>query len=149
MCVTGTPEPQCVTGTPIVLKRLAEAVNQRGGHLPSERGEIEALPGVGQYVANAIELIRWGRPRPLLDANMARVLERYFGPRKLADIRYDPYLQQLAHDVVDCDVSLTLNWAILDLASLVCRSQPACFRCPLWRRCNRARGVSRALDDPG
>lgn len=27
---------------------------------------------------------------------MARVLERYFGPRKLADIRYDPYLQDLA-----------------------------------------------------
>ena len=34
---------------------------------------------------------------------MARVLERYFGPRNLADIRYDPYLQELAHKVVDAD----------------------------------------------
>ncbi len=30
------------------------------------------------YIANAIELIGFGTPRPLLDVNMARVLERYF-----------------------------------------------------------------------
>jgi len=131
----------------IVLGRLAEAVSQRGGHLPKERGEIEALPGVGQYVANAIELIRWGRPRPLLDANMARVLERYFGPRLLADIRYDPYLQQLAHWVVDCKSPRALNWAALDLAAMVCRPWPRCSACPIRRGCNRARGVSGARDD--
>ncbi len=46
------------------------------------------------------------KPRPLLDVNMSRVLERYFGPRSLADIRYDPYLQNLAQRLVACDDSL-------------------------------------------
>ena len=44
-------------------------------------------------VANAILLVCHEQPEPLLDSNMARVIERVFGPRKLADIRYDPYLQ--------------------------------------------------------
>jgi len=63
---------------------------------------------------------------------MARVLERYFGPRKLADIRYDPYLQKLAHRVVDCEAPAAVNWAILDLAALVCKARgPRCSQCPL------------------
>jgi hypothetical protein len=56
----------------------------------------------GQYIANAVLLLCHGEPQPLLDVNMARVLERVFGPKKLADIRYDPYLQQLAMRIVQC-----------------------------------------------
>ena len=72
------------------------------GGSPSDREQIEALPRVGQYIANSVMLLCHDRPQPLLDTNMARVLERYFGPRKLSDIRYDPYLQRLAKMVVDC-----------------------------------------------
>jgi adenine-specific DNA glycosylase len=46
--------------------------------------KIASLPGIGQYVANAVLLFAHGRSEPLLDANVARVLERHFGPRRLA-----------------------------------------------------------------
>jgi A/G-specific adenine glycosylase len=73
--------------------------------------------------------------QPLLDSNMARVLERFFGPRTLADIRYDPYLQALAKAVVSCDRPIAMNWAILDFASLVCQNRPLCNACPVNRTC--------------
>jgi A/G-specific adenine glycosylase len=118
------------------LRRLARAIRVLGGRMPRDRAEIEALPGVGQYIANAIELLCYGRPRPLLDVNMARVLERFFGPRKLADIRFDPYLQRLAHAVLDREDPKGINWAILDLAALVCREKkPLHAECPLRARC--------------
>lgn len=118
------------------LLGLGREMSARGGWFNGDRAEIEALPGVGQYVASAIMLVVCGRPEPLLDANMARVLERNFGPRKYADIRHDPYLQRLARRVVDCPDPLAMNWAILDLAALVCVSRvPRCSFCPLSVLC--------------
>lgn len=118
------------------LKALAEEMMRRGGIVPRSREDLEALPIVGQYIANAILLMSHGEPQPLLDVNMARVLERYFGPRKLADIRYDPYLQGLARAVVNAPDSQYVNWAILDFAALVCKARtPRCQVCPLASGC--------------
>ncbi len=118
------------------LAVLAKEMHRRRGRFPGEREDIENLAGVGQYIANAVELFVFRRPTPLLDVNMARVLERYFGPRQLADIRYDPYLQRLAQTVVNSPVPRFVNWAILDLAAIVCLVRtPHCDTCPLMRGC--------------
>ena len=130
-----------------VLKQLASVMVARNNRFPLKREEIDSLPGVGQYVGNAIELLCQHRPSPLLDASMARVLERYFGPRKLADIRYDPYLQALSHRVVDHDRPREINWAILDLGALVCRSKrPLCGECKLRAKCRVGREVVSSPD---
>lgn len=122
------------------LKLLAEEIVRRDEAFPQTRDEIESLPGVGQYIASAVLLFAHGQAAPLLDTNMARVLERYFGPRKLADIRYDPYLQQLAFRVVEGTDTKEINWAILDLGSLICRPRnPLCAQCPLAERCQTGR----------
>ncbi len=118
------------------IKRLADEMYARGGRFPRERNDVEKLPGIGQYIANAVLLFCFGVPRPLLDENMARVIERFFGPRKLSDIRYDPYLQDTALRIVTVDDPISINWAILDFASLVCMStNPKCAVCPLTEKC--------------
>lgn len=118
------------------LKQLAIVMARRNGRLPRTRAEIEALPGIGQYIANAILLLCHGEAQPLLDTSMARVLERVFGPRKLADIRYDPYLQELSFKAVQCKESKEINWAILDLAASKCLpKKPHCNACPLESMC--------------
>ena len=118
------------------LKKLAIEMSLRKGHFPRTRTEIESLPGVGQYIASAVLLFSRGAAEPLLDVNMARVLERYFGPRTLVDIRYDPFLQNLARLVLSKADAVALNWAILDLAALVCTSRtPLCGECPLRSAC--------------
>jgi A/G-specific adenine glycosylase len=123
------------------LRDLARFMVSRRGRFPESRVEIEALPAVGQYVANAILLFCFGKREPFLDVNMARVLERFFGPRTLADIRYDPYLQGLSRLVINGTDCRSINWAILDLAAAVCRAQQPCIeRCPLKTECRFARG---------
>lgn len=119
------------------LHALGTAIAARRGRFPTSREEIEALPGVGQYIANAVLLFCFHKAHPLVDVNLARVLERFFGPRKLADIRYDPYLQQLAHAVVSGPSPHKLNWLILDFAATVCRAPiPLCDLCALSAQCS-------------
>ena len=118
------------------LIAFSQAMVIRRGRFPRTREEIESLPSVGQYIANAILLFCHGVPEPLLDTGMARVLERVFGERKMSDIRYDPYLQELAHAIVSMPNPQMINWAILDLASLICRPRnPACPVCPMNKIC--------------
>ncbi|MBN2099070.1 MAG: hypothetical protein JW753_05675 [Dehalococcoidia bacterium] len=118
---------------------LASAVMDTGGQLPDTRAELEKLPGIGQYMASAVLVLCYGEREPLLDVNMARVLERVFGPRQRADIRYDPYLQDLARSVVQVDNAVEANWAVLDLAAGICTiAHPKCHECPLVCLCSFA-----------
>lgn len=118
------------------LQNLANEMVRRKGRLPRDRKELESIPFIGQYLANAIELVIFNQPSPLIDVNMARVLERYFGRRKLADIRYDPYLQALSYRIVEHKKAKEINWAILDFAALICQGRkPKCGNCTLKIRC--------------
>ena len=118
------------------LVRLAKVISHNNGRLPKNREDIETLPCAGQYVTNSILLFAHCKPEPLLDANMARLLERFFGPRRMVDIRYDPYLQRLSRDVISCGDPKELNWAILDFAALICTTRnPKHNSCPLAPRC--------------
>jgi len=117
------------------LYKLAQELKIRGGRFPTERNQVEDLPMMGQYITNAFELYILKKKTPLLDVNMARLLERFFGERKMADIRHDPYLQTLAYRVVNVEKSKELNWAILDFASMTCKSKPNCFECILCSNC--------------
>lgn len=118
------------------LQLLAIEMVKRKGKLPKERGELESIPFMGQYIANAVELVIFHQPSPLMDVNMARVFERFFGKRKLADIRHDPYLQKLAYKVVNHKRAKFINWAILDFSALICKSRtPNCDICPVNTNC--------------
>lgn len=110
---------------------------------PKERRELEQIPAVGQYVANAALLFIHGEPHPLMDASMARLLRRYFTivPEK-ADFRYDAALHAVAYRVLRRGEAVTLNWAILDIAACFCKPQnPKCPECPLKRSCAHGRSA--------
>lgn len=117
------------------LKRLAEEIILFNGNFPEKREELEKFSFLGQYIVNAILLFIHYKRTPLLDVNMARVLERIFGKRRLADIRYDIYLQKLAYQFVKHERSIDLNWSILDFASLICKPKPMCEDCILISIC--------------
>lgn len=118
------------------LKSLSKKMVERGGRFPRRYEQIRSLPGVGQYVANAVTVFRDGAANPLLDSGMARLLERYFGPRRLSDIRYDSYLQGLSRAVISRGETAEMNWALLDYAAVVCSKQdPGCAACVVRRGC--------------
>ena len=112
------------------LHALAEVVVQHG--LPKGASQLEKLPGIGQYIARAIATQLSMEVVAPIDTNVARVLERVFGPRKLADIRYDPELQLLALRLVPPSNPEGYFVALLDFAAIVCRSRtPRCSDCPV------------------
>ena len=121
------------------VSALAQYANEHGGVFPENEKELSLLPAVGQYVGNAILLFQYGKPRPLVDVNMARFLERYLRRRRLADIRHDPWLQEACHWLVDCEEPVRVNWAVLDHAAMTCKApDPFCPSCRLRTRCNFA-----------
>ena len=123
----------------VSLRSLAQHITDIGGEFPRDRTGLESLPGVGQYMANVFLVIQGLGHAPYLDVNMSRVLERLFGRRRLSDIRYDPELQQIAGRLVSSPNCQRLNWAILDLAALVCTPRdPGCAMCPVTRLCDYA-----------
>jgi A/G-specific adenine glycosylase len=120
----------------VSLRKLALRASVMRGRFPKSRDKLELLPGIGQYMASAILVINNVQAAAFLDVNMARVLERMFGRRELADIRYDPELQRIALLVVDGPDCKRLNWSILDLGSLVCTVRnPRCRSCPVLFAC--------------
>ncbi|MEX0662698.1 MAG: hypothetical protein WEA58_07755 [Balneolaceae bacterium] len=119
------------------LYKLAQEMKKRKGRFPIKRDIVEEFSMMGQYITNAYELFILKKPSPLLDVNMARVLERFFGERKLADIRYDPYLQELSYEIVNHPNSKEINWAVLDFGAIICtKSKPNCESCLISTNCN-------------
>lgn len=122
------------------LAGLAAHASSLNGEFPNNRDTLQEIPAIGQYVANAIFLFQHGRPEPLLDSNMARVIERYIRPRKLADIRHDPWLQSAGKQLVATGDPIKVNWAILDIGGTLCTPvSPSCQACPLRKGCTHAK----------
>ena len=118
------------------LYMLAQELKKRKGIFPKERSQVEEFPMMGQYITNAYELFILKKPAPLLDGNMARVLERFFGPRIRVDIRYDSYLQVLSHRVSEINKIKEINWSILDYSALIClKNKPKCKICIFASKC--------------
>ena len=118
------------------LLGIANYARKSGGKFPLNQAKHAEIPAVGQYVSNAIRVFQDNRPAPLLDTNMARVIERVLRPRRLADIRHDPWLQEAAWWFVRAGEAARTNWAVLDFAALICKSRnPLCPTCPVRHYC--------------
>lgn len=119
------------------LVALARALLARDGRVPNSKPELESLPGVGPYVAAAYMSTVLQEPEPMVDVNMARVIERLYGPRTLSDIRYDPHINGIAHRLIQLATRpREFNWAVLDLGAAHCKARsPSCRSCPLLEVC--------------
>lgn len=129
-----------------VFLAIAKFVSENNGQLPSTREELESFSHIGQYISSVILTTFHGKAEPFIDVNTARVVDRFFGPRKIVDIRYDPYLKAISKEIVkNKRESLQLNWAILDFAALVCKAiNPLCSKCPMESQCLYAQNLEKS-----
>ena len=133
-------------GYPRRALRLREAaiacVERHGGAVPSDVGDLRALPGVGSYTAAAVAAFAFGARVTVVDANVKRVLARAVrgedDPRPVtaADNRdLAPHLPE----------QHAARWsvAVMELGATVCTARrPACADCPVAECCAwRARGA--------
>jgi A/G-specific adenine glycosylase len=130
----------------------AMVVERHAGRVPARRDELLALPGIGRYTAGAILSIAYGRPEPIVDGNVTRVLCRLTGER--GDPRRAGVAARLwdeARRLVEAAASPgDLNEALMELGATVCTpTAPDCPACPLARSCvARATGRQEATPPP-
>ncbi len=137
------------------LKRAARVICERwgGGGFPEDLEDVRDLPGVGRYTAGAIGSIAFGKPTPIVDGNVARVLARFFGIQE--DIRTRSTIELLwaaAQILVEealrqgCErpvvhpprrtVTGDFNEALMELGAMVCTAtNPICGVCPVQHGC--------------
>jgi len=120
------------------VKDLAKViVSQHGGRIPSSREELLSLPGVGEYIADAVLCFAYGMDIAVVDANVCRVIGRVFGIEPRGEARRDPRFRQIAQQLIPSKRAREFNWAIIDLAALTCTPRnPKCYECPLQELCS-------------
>lgn len=110
-------------------------VSEHGGRLPSDYDQLLELPGIGEYTAAAIMSIAFGKPYPVVDANVTRVVRRILAIRDdsvAGKRRVREFLELAIHRRKPGD----FNEAMMELGQTVCRSrQPQCEICPISRYC--------------
>jgi A/G-specific adenine glycosylase len=135
------------------LHAAAKAVVERfGGRVPSTVDELRTLPGVGPYTAGAIASIAFGRPEPIVDTNVARVLMRLDSrPGTAGERATAEWVWSRAGSLVAVARSpAAFNEGLMELGATICPAgEPACSACPLANAClARARRIAATIPEP-
>lgn len=121
-------------------KAAKTIVREYGGRIPDDECTLGSLPGFGPYTTAAVLSLVYGKPQPVIDANVRRVLMRVLGLRGTAEARVDKTLRAFLETVFSKDSPGDFNQAMMELGALVCRSRnPQCLACPLRKFCRAAR----------
>jgi len=106
-------------------------VRQRAGKFPATASELRDLPGIGRYTAAAIASIAFGEPVAVVDGNVERVLQRFFGRRFAGQ---DFWLT--AEELLDRERPGDFNQAMMELGATLCTPRgPVCLACPVLEMC--------------
>lgn len=124
------------------LRSLAiEIVEQYNGQVPTKKDALLKLKGIGPYTANAIVAIGADFPGLAVDANLERVLARFYGVGLQKGVKLQQkILKDFEEKKILQEASLLsprkLNEALMDLGRVVCQSKKTtCLTCPLKSKC--------------
>ncbi len=117
--------------------KAAEYVGERfGGNFPDEREKLCEIPGVGDYVAGAILTVCFQKPVYVVDSNIARFINRYYGLGLTGEIRRKKAIIEKAEDLFETEKPGEFLFAIIDFTSLICKPRnPLCEECELRKKC--------------
>lgn len=116
---------------------VREVVARYDGEVPPDPQARRALPGVGRYTAGAIGSIAFGKPEPIVDGNVTRVLARLLAiDTPVGASATNARLWREAERLVPVERPGDFNQALMELGATVCTPrQPRCGSCPLSEDC--------------
>jgi A/G-specific adenine glycosylase len=120
------------------LRETALALTERhGGTVPDDVAALEALPGIGTYTARAVACFGHGRPQPVVDTNVRRVLARLVhGRAEAAPARASDLTDVAVLAPAEPERAVRFSVAAMELGALVCvAGTPRCAACPVRDRC--------------
>lgn len=111
-------------------------VDKYNGIIPQNRKELLKIPGVGDYVAGAILTVCFNLPEYVIDSNIARFINRFYGLKLEGEIRRKKAIKVKAIKIFTFQNTREFLFAILDFTALVCKPRnPECDICPLQNHC--------------
>ncbi len=109
--------------------------SELGGRFPETLDGLKALPGVGEYTANAILAAAFDQPANVVDGNVERVITRLYRVETPMP-KAKPEIRRLAGDIASIDRPCDYAQAIMDLGATVCTPRnPDCPACPWQTAC--------------
>lgn len=113
-------------------RNLHRAAQLAAPTLPDTVEGLMALPGIGRNTAHAIAAFAHHQPVPVLEANVKRVLCRFFAEKDKESL----HLWESAACLVDPENPFDYNQAMMDIGALICTPKaPKCDQCPLALHC--------------
>jgi A/G-specific adenine glycosylase len=118
-------------------KAVKFVAEEFGGKVPATYQQFKRLPGVGPYIAAAVQSIAFHQPYAVVDGNVKRVLARLFAINSLVnDAKSHEIFQNKASEILDQENPGMFNQAMMELGALICRPQnPLCAKCPVSQFC--------------
>ena len=103
--------------------------------VPNQYNDLISLPGVGEYIANAVLCMAFNKKTVMVDANFGRVLGRiFYGKEEYPPSKNNTW--KLAKDLIPNIGFRKFNLGIIDLGALVCKPKsPKCELCPFEEVC--------------
>lgn len=134
----------------LLLDMVQEIQEKYHGEVPRERTALLSLPGVSAYIAGAVRCFAWNEPEVLLDTNTVRITGRLLGWEVKDSSRRSRRFRQALETLLDRENPRAFNYALLDLAHLVClkKQQPRCAECPLKHYCAFALAQPEGNEEP-
>jgi A/G-specific adenine glycosylase len=120
------------------LHQAAQAIDsQLAGRFPTGYEDLRALPGIGDYTANAVLSIAFNQPYVVLDGNVARIIARLYQLRgNLHDSYFRKNVEAKLSKLLSRRSPGDFNQAIMELGQTVCLPRgPQCRACPLRLWC--------------
>jgi A/G-specific adenine glycosylase len=123
-------------------ERLHESVriilDKYAGKIPDSEKLLLELPGIGIYTARSICANAFNQPLAILDTNVARILERFFGLKGDRVKSRCKLLWKTAELVAPSKNVAIWNLTLLDFGAMICTAKnPLCSQCPLEKKCTQ------------
>jgi len=116
---------------------VIKLITSFNGQVPRNKADLLLLPGVSEYISSAVRCFAWNISEPIIDTNTVRVVGRLFGLEIKDSSRRNPLFRKLITALVDQENPKQYNYALLDLAELICtkRRPPSHTQCPVFKWC--------------
>ena len=120
-----------------LMQAARTIANEYQGQFPETKEELMKIKGIGPYTAAAIASIAFGKPDPVVDGNVFRVLSRVFGIDTPIDTaKGKKEFTSLAGRLMKGQSPGDFNQALMEFGAVWCKPRnPDCDHCIFFEEC--------------
>ena len=132
---------------PLGLPKRAILINQifreyvlSDGVFPDNKEILRQMKGIGQYTASAYFSLYDNKRNIIVDKNISRLYQRFFGLTLNSELRNDKKLFYIGDSLTPKKHFRDFNFCLIDFSRTICNNSPKHQDCPIRRKCYMVRG---------